>query len=155
MPAGYLRTLLTILMLALVAPPLWAGHNPEVPRYEINVALMPEKGELRGGVRIYLPGLGDGKAVHRIYLGHVTMFSASLDDEKIEPRLRDGAFEVRGGGTLDILFGAGFRSGVRADGPDNSGVVRGNTIGPDGVLLMSGWYWWGITMWPPTGAKRS
>ena len=139
MPLRVIKTILIIITLVLMAPLAHASHG-EYTKYEMSAALLPEKGEFRGGVRIYLPTEEAKKPVHTIYTGSVQIMSVKLNDKEISVEVRDGAMKVKGQGVLDILFAASVGDGASADGPDNSGVVRGNAITNTAAFLQTGWY---------------
>jgi len=141
MPSSFINKTLTVsIALALLAASVAHASHGEYTKYEISVALLPEKGEFRGGAHIYIPETGAKKPRHTLYVGGVQILSATLNGKKIDPLVKDGAMEIRGEGKLNLLFGARFGDGARAEGPDNSGVVRGNSITNTSAFLQSGWY---------------
>ena len=113
------------------------GEN--MPMNNIKISFDVGHNLLRGESRISLPA---GRAA-KINLSGLKILSAKINDRTltIEPGIETITFSP---GTpedvLNIEYEAEFKSMPETFRSMNPGVVHGNLIGPDGIVLTDGWY---------------
>jgi aminopeptidase N len=115
------------------------SYGENMPMNNIKVSFDVGHNLLKGESRISLPS---GQST-KIELSGLRVLSAKINDRSlaVEPGIETITFNP---GTpedvLNIEYEAEFKSMPETDGSMNPGVVHGNLVGTDGIVLTDGWY---------------
>jgi aminopeptidase N len=121
----YIKKSLFLLLAAFAVLCVLAGGSEAqeaFPAYGLFVSFDTGRNLLSGGCTITLP---EGAEIH---VGDLRVLSVRLNGMPLEPEIKDGAFTVGEGGTLEIEY-----EGVFNGGP-------GGVIGEEGISLTGAWY---------------
>lgn len=125
-----------ILSILCVFISVTAVFAENIPLYTLNVSIDIEESLVRGTSTILL----QDESEKAIYVNALKIISVKLNDKPFNPEINEGAFIVKGKGTLEISYEAIFKKKEITQTARQAGIVNENIISDDGVYLIGGWY---------------
>ncbi len=124
--------LLALLLSAFFTSTVASGEN--LPQYNLSVSIDVSKNLLEGNSTINFVNNETN-----ISTGNLEIKSVKLNGFPIKPEIKDGIFNVKGNGTLEISFEGRFAR-IGEQNPENAGVVPNDIISDSGISLTGIWY---------------
>jgi uncharacterized iron-regulated protein len=117
----------------------YALADNAMPLNELSVQIDPRDSSIKGVSRISLPAGQSAK----INLTGIEVTAVSVGDRALAVGPGTESFIFTPDSAEDILkieFRAGYRPLPEVNNSDNPGAIKGNHIGPEGILLTDNWY---------------
>ncbi|MBM4146108.1 MAG: PDZ domain-containing protein [Nitrospira sp.] len=107
-----------------------------LPVYDLLVSFDIEKNLLKGFAAIHLKEDGE----MNISVNDIRIISVKMNDQTIQPEIKDSLFKVRGKGVIEIVYEGIFRDENESASPENAGVATKNVVSDRGICLTNRWY---------------